>query len=401
MDPTVALQNIAMILKGKAKAQAFLDEHPHLAITNPKDAVRLVELAMAAASAPRTLKRKPQLPAEVREFRRRLATQDFEKILHTAKTLALCSLPVEPVKDIHIERTAVDERGVKVHVRFSSHDGVTPLPYGNDRAIITWLMTLAKEHGSPKVRFDSAMEFFHAFGMADSGKNYADLREALERISNVVISYGYLSHADNQDRSRGEKLVYDKSLPSRHDYKGEKTGLMKLPGFPSYFIEFGLRTYEELISTPVSIPLEILRRYRSSPTTWDLLNYIVASAASLGPNEERTESLKMVAQFLGSRDKNIRKLKQKVDQLAEEVGEYFNFTVVGRGSDAVVMMRELPPEVRPNSIAHASQQALSMGDEVSTPMLLEGELSVLPAKHPKPSTRPRLIKERTPRKPKP
>lgn len=350
MDSVTALQNLALVLKSKAKVSAFLAKHSGLSLDKPTEALQLVTLATAEATAPRT--RKPKLPSEVKEFKRRLVAQDFDRILHTAKTLALCSLPVDPQKERTIVREAVDERGTKVHVRFSSHDERIALPYGNDRAIITWLMTLAREHGSPKVEFDSAMQFFTAFGMADSGKNYADLREALERISNVVITYGYESRIANVDRDLGEKLVYDKQLPTRSDIRGEKTGLVRLTGLTNYYIQFGEQTFKELVSTPVSIPLDILRRYRSSPTSWDLLNFIVAASANLPPGGEHGVSLKMVSQFLGSRDKNLRKLKQKVDQLAVEVGEYLNFSVIGRGTNAVVMLGELPEELRPKTLGH-------------------------------------------------
>lgn len=388
MDSSTALQNIALLLRGKAKAQAFLSEHPDLSLVDPTQAAALVSLATAEASLPRTKKRKPQLPSEIREFQRKLATQDFDKIMHTAKTLALCSLPISPTEDRTIEREAIDDRGVKVHVRFSSHDPKIPLPYGNDRAIITWLMTLAREKGSPKVEFDSAMQFFSAFGMADSGKNYTDLREALERISNVVITYGYKSEAMDVDRDRGEKLVYDKQLPSRRDVTSERSGLVRFPGFlPSYYIEFGPRTFDELVASPVSIPLDILRRYRGTPTTWDLLNFIVASASRLGPDDERSESLKSIAQFMGSRDQNLRKLKQRADLLAREVGAFFNFTIVGSGANAVIKMHELPPgmsqKTLPNEVSHPASELLNHLEEPALGL----------------STRPRRVRTRS--KPKP
>lgn len=377
MDPATALQNLALVLKSKAKVSAFLSKHTDLSLDVPGEALQLITMATAEATPPpRT--RKPKLPSEVKEFKRRLVAQDFDRILHTAKTLALCSLPVDPQKERTIVREAVDERGTKVHVRFSSHDEKIALPYGNDRAIITWLMTLAREHGSPKVEFDSAMQFFTAFGMADSGKNYADLREALERISNVVITYGYESRVANVDRDLGEKLVYDKQLPTRSDIRGEKTGLVRLSGLTNYYIQFGEQTFKELVSTPVSIPLDILRRYRSSPTSWDLLNFIVAASANLTPGGEQGVSLKMISQFLGSRDKNLRKLKQKVDQLASEVGEYLNFSVIGRGTAAVVMLGELPEELRPKTLGHQNPQAVIATAIQTGGTHLDGELLPLP-----------------------
>jgi hypothetical protein len=217
------------------------------------------------------------------------------------------------------------------------------------------------------------MQFFHAFGMVDSGKNYSDLREALERISNVVITYGYESRAANVDRDLGEKLVYDKQLPTRSDVRGERTGLVRLSGL-QYYIQFGEQTFRELVSTPVSIPLEILRRYRSNPTAWDLLNFIVAQSATLPSGGERGVSLQLISQFLGSRDKNLRKLKLKLDQLAAEVGSYFNFHVIGRGTNAVVMLGELPQELRPTLAGQTIQSTLSTSPTLDGLPALEGQV---------------------------
>ena len=371
MDSKAALRTLAALLKGKGKLTAFLERHSQLSVEQPEEALELISLATVETSAPK--QPRPKLPAAVTDYKKKALAQDWERILHTAKTLALCSLPVDPPLVRTIVREAIDERGTRVHVKFSSHDERIALPYGNDRAIITWLMTLAREQSSPKVEFESAMQFFHAFGMADSGKNYADLREALERISNVVITYGYESRAANVDRDLGEKLVYDKQLPTRSDVRGERTGLVRLSGF-QYYIQFGEQTFRELVSTPVSIPLEILRRYRSTPTSWDLLNFIVAQSATLPPGGERGVSLQLISQFLGSRDKNLRKLKLKVDQLAAEVGTYLNFHVIGRGTNAVVMLGELPQELRPTLATQTTQSTLSTRPKPEELPALEGEV---------------------------
>lgn len=394
MDAALALKTLALILKGKAKALAFLAKHPELSVENPEDALRLISMATTAASAPR---QKPQLPLKIREFRRQVAKMDFERILHTAKTLALCSLPVEPTTARTIEREAIDEQGLKVRVNFSTHKANIALPYGNDRAIITWLMTLAREHGSPKVQFDSAMEFFSAFGIGDSGRNYVELREALERICNVVITYGYESELLDVDRDKGEKLVYDKQLPSRRDVSSERLGLVRLTGLPNYFIEFGDKTFKELVSSPVSIPLEILRRYRNNPTNWDLLNFIVAESAGIESGGSKSLSLSAVVQFLGSQDKNLRKLKLRIELLHQELGDFFNFSIIGRGTSTVLVLRELPEELRPKpTLGVESPKSLELKSPQEINTFEEAERILARPTH---VSRFRRIKRRLPPKP--
>lgn len=369
MDPSTATQILESLLKGKGKAKAFLESHPHLSIEEPEQALELIRLASARTKQVVEAKAKP-LPLEARLLRKKLASQDWNRLLHTAKTLALCSLPIEPVSERTIIREAVDDKGTRVHVKFSSHDPRIPLPYGNDRALITWLMTLAREKGSARVEFDSALEFFNAFGITDGGKNYEELREAMERISNVVITYGYQNTTANVDRDLGEKIVYDKQLPTRSDARAERTGLVKLPGIPSYYIQFGEQTFKDLVTTPVSLPLEILREYRNNPTSWDLLNFIVANGADMQEGDNaRPIPLAMLSQFLGSRDKNIRKLKMRVDSLAGEVGDILNFSVIGRGSQAVVMIGPTPPEFRAQNTPTLSGAGVHTIDvEISDPL---------------------------------
>jgi hypothetical protein len=282
-------------------------------------------------------------------------------------------------------------------VNFSTHKANIALPYGNDRAIITWLMTLAREHGSPKVQFDSAMEFFSAFGIGDSGRNYVELREALERICNVVITYGYESELLDVDRDKGEKLVYDKQLPSRRDVSSERLGLVRLTGLPNYFIEFGDKTFKELVSSPVSIPLEILRRYRNNPTNWDLLNFIVAESAGIESGGSKSLSLSAVVQFLGSQDKNLRKLKLRIELLHQELGEFFNFSIIGRGASTVLVLRELPEELRPKpTLGVESPKSLELKPTQEINTFEEAERILARPTH---VSRFRRIKRRLPPKP--
>jgi len=396
MDPTLAMKLLASQLKGKDKVRPFLEEHSDLSIDNPEHTIRLLELA---ASKSTTAVKRKVTPIEVRELRRKLANADFDMILHSAKTLALCSLPIEPTADRTLVREAVDPNGTKVHVKFSSHDPKVPLPYGNDRALITWLMTLARERGTPKVEFNSAQEYLQTFGITRSGENYRELRAAMERITNVVITYGYESADIDGEYDQGEKLVSRKYLPSQSDHRSESMGLVRLPGMITYFIQFGEQTFKELVTTPVSIPVEILRRYRNNPTCWDLLNFFVASSATIGENEERIYSVPMIAQFMGGKDKNPRKLKMKIDQLASEVGDYLGFSVSGRGKNTIIMLRQLPVELRTPALDTVdARPTLSMPKRaVAVETTIEGE--VMPSIPSQIYTHPRRTTKTHPHKP--
>lgn len=368
MDSATARQILLSLLKRPGRVQAFLEKHGSLSLDVPEQAMELVRIA----SVPKAQVVKKAPIEGLTELRKKIATQDWNKILHTAKTLALCSLPVAPIEARTLLREAVDDKGTRIHVMFSAHDERIPLPYGNDRALITWLMTLARERGSARVEFSSAMEFLDTFGIDRGGKSYEELRGALERIGNVVITYGYKSTLANIDRDQGEKLIFARQLPTKHDVRSENTGLIKLPGMPNYFVQFGEQTFRELVSTPVSIPVEILKHYRNNPLAWDLINFVVAQANTLQGDAEQAVPFSLLSQFLGSQDSNPYRLQAKIKQVQEEVGDYLNFSIVGKGSGSVLVMRALPPELVQKALAESAPPTPTIS--VVAPHI-EGELS--------------------------
>ena len=395
MDTATARQILLSVFNRPGRIQAHLDKHPELSIDDPVQALELVRLA----TVPKQPVFKKPVNDGLLDLRRKLANQDWNRILHTAKTLALCSLPVAPVEARTLVREAVDEKGTRIHVMFSSHDETIPLPYGNDRALITWLMTLARERGSSRVEFSSAMEFFDTFGIDSGGKSYSELRGALERIGNVVITYGYKSTLANVDRDQGEKLIFSRQLPTRHDAKSEGTGLIKLPGMPNYFVQFGEQTFRELVSTPVSVPVEILRHYRNNPVAWDLINFVVATATGLEGDAEHAVPFSLLTQFLGTQDSNPWRLQKKIKQVQEEIGTYLNFSVVGSGSGSVLVMRQLPPELRQGTIGDGSGHTSTLDSKAEIPVVLEGQFAV-PKFSLSTNTHTKIAKERKPQKPK-
>ena len=349
MDHELARQLLQSLLRSKKAAEAFLAEHPHLSIEREADQLELLRLAKQKGDKPRA-GRKPAAKAalEVRTVaQRKVVRQDWNKILHTAKTLALCSLPYDPVQERTLVRRTTLEDGTTVHVKFSAHDKNIELPYGKDRALITWLMTIARDQNNARVEFKSAMEFIRVFGVASNGKKYHDFRHAMERICNVTITYGYESETFNQDRDRGEKLVYDKSLPHKADYKAESLGLQTLPGIRDpYYIEFGQKTFQDLVANPVSVPLDIMKRYQNSPVSWDFLQFISSQIPELDAGEQKAFPLEMIIRFLGSVEQNPRKIRLKIDSILKDLGDYLgNVRLIGRGAASVLVIEGLPKEL--------------------------------------------------------
>ena len=367
MDLELAQQLLRGLLRTQKATEAFLLQNPHLSLEREDDRVELLRLAGSVVGKAPRAPRNHKAAQELRVTQRKVLNQDLNKILHTAKTLALCSLPYEPVSERTLVRRATMEDGTTVHVKFSAHDPSIELPYGKDRALITWLMTIAREQNSARVEFKSAMEFIKVFGIASNGKKYHEFRHAMERICNVTITYGYSSEAMNQDRDRGEKLVYEKNLPHRTDYKAETLGLRILPGIRDpFYIEFGPKTFQDLVANPVSVPLHVMKRYQNSPVSWDFLQFVSSQVPELADGEQRAFPLEMIIRFLGTTEQNPRKIRLKIDTILEELGEYLSHVkLIGRGSNSVLVIEGLPKAL------HSSPQL----NEFQSGLILEGEMT--------------------------
>lgn len=349
MDRDLAQQTLKNIFRSGKAAAAFLVEHPDLSLDREEDLVQLLQLANQK-QAKRHLAKKQTVKTrhEIRTTgKHKPVRQDWNQILHTAKTLALCSLPYDPVSERTLVRRTTLDDGTTVHVKFSAHDPNIELPFGKDRALITWLMTIARDQNSARVEFKSAMEFIRVFGISSNGKKYHEFRHAMERICNVTITYGYESETFNQDRDRGEKLVYDKSLPHKTDYQAESLGLQSLPGIRDpYYIEFGQKTFQDLVANPVSVPLEVMKRYQNSPVSWDFLQFVSAQIPELREGEQKAFPLENIIRFLGTTEQNPRKIRLRIDSILKELNPYLaNVQLVGRGASTVLVIQGLPKEL--------------------------------------------------------
>ncbi len=368
MDNTLTQHLLQSLLRTKKAFDAFMAENAHLSLEKQEDCVELLRLAHEKGAAAKATKRRiTSAKSHTVNERTKRVPEDWTVVLHTAKTLALCSLPHEPVKERTLVRQATLDDGTVVHVRFSAHNQDIELPHGKDRALITWLMTLAREQNNPRVTFKSALDYIQTFGIPRTGKAYSAFAQAMRRICNVVITYGYVSDTFDQDRDRGEKLVYDKNLPHRSDVKSEFMGLRTLPGLrEGYYVEFGEKTFQDLVANPVSVPLDILKRYQDSPIAWDFLQFVSYQAAELDSGQQKAFPLNQVIDFLGSSDTNTRKIRFKIDRLLKELGDYlYNVDLVGRGSQSVLIVKGVPKSAGSQTTPRPS---------LATNSVLEGEI---------------------------
>jgi hypothetical protein len=111
---------------------------------------------------------------------------DLRIKLVQAKALIFCALPYSRIPDRSVTRRARIGRESVLTVTFASIEPGVPLPYGADRALLGWIQTLC--YHDRFVSFDTLTQFFRAFGLSDSGREYARFRGRLERLMSLALS---------------------------------------------------------------------------------------------------------------------------------------------------------------------------------------------------------------------
>ena len=303
---------LGKFLKGADAIRDFLVLH------EGKAQNELIELAMASAQARTLVKRRQKTSlekAETTDLRRRATEQDWDELLIAARALVLCGLPYRKSEERQVVKKARLGNGQWLTVVYTAL-GEHPIPFGKDRAILSWITTVASRTGSPMVKFDTAMGFMRAFGMSDAGSNYKMIRASIDRLKSFSC---YVTVSDgNVEASSQEAVVKRALIPSRDDASRERGGGVRLPIMQEgFFVELDPSFFQEIKTHGVPIPLDVMRRYANNPMAWDFimfLNYRIKIARS--PSRIPLEQM---AQMLGTDDSNLRKVKMRLEEVLKEL----------------------------------------------------------------------------------
>ena len=289
-----------------------------LILHNGKEQSEIIEAAMEAATTRTIVKRRHRVVVEreeVKELRRRVTEQDWDELLIAARALVLCGLPYRKSAERQIVKKARLGNGQWLTVVYTAL-GEHPIPFGKDRAILSWITTVASRNGSPVVKFDSALEFMRAFGMSDAGSNYRLIRSSIDRLKSFSC---YVTVNDGTVEASSQEAVVKRALiPSRDDSSRERQGEVRLPVInEGFFVELDPTFFQELKAHGIPIPLDLMRRYANNPMAWDFimfLNYRIKIARS--PSRIPLEQM---AQMLGTDDSNLRKVKMRLEEVLREL----------------------------------------------------------------------------------
>jgi hypothetical protein len=192
-----------------------------------------------------------------------------------------------------------------------------PLPFGADRALLGWIQTLALQ-GGPTVRFDRLSDFFRAFGLASSGREYRIFRERLSRLCGLSITVRL--SAEDGDRQLSMIPIKKSFTPGAGDeartvLRSEASQLLLVPR--SYGLELDPDFYQYLCEHPVPLPMPIMRLFHNSPKAWDFAQIVLyrSYAASTACVMTWPELLDQMS----SEDTALSRLKATLRQVLREI----------------------------------------------------------------------------------
>lgn len=321
--PGSLLAALRTVLGSVAKAEKLLAAHPQASRQELLDlAVQQKEAEQEQRKAERRLARLKPEPADLAN---RLGKGELRDLIYVARALVLCGLPYKRTDKTYLTKRARLAKDVYMTVTFQANKEGVSLPFGQDRVLLGWLQTLAKKQRSPVVRFDSALQYFKAFNIHGTGKDYTRFREAMERLSKFSILVEITG--TGEEAGSKDSIIRRWYMPTRQDVRDERAGLVELPGLQTakqnrYFIEFDDAFFHELLNEAVPVPLEVMRQYADDPMAWDFIQFVAYRCKSA----KRVSRIPWpsLMEMLGSADTNHSRLRAKLGKVLDELSSFWS-----------------------------------------------------------------------------
>lgn len=229
------------------------------------------------------------------------------------RALAATALPVEPTTARSIER--YDTVG-RIRLVATATDPELPLPYGADRAVLLWALTLG--YTNNVVAFDSLNDYLRAFNCGTSGREVRRFRDGLARI-NALSLHVELRVGTGSVRTFNTHIFRSAYFPTRAERSSTpppessqlaifpKYGYELAPGFLELFKDRGY----------VFIPLQLLAPLHSSPGIWDLVVFLyLRSRSAVTPS---VISIPEIRAQLGIQDPNAGRTRIRLQRAIDHI----------------------------------------------------------------------------------
>jgi hypothetical protein len=245
------------------------------------------------------------------EARQAVAEGRHERLVQL-KALILCSLPYFSSAERSITRRARLGRRSCLSVTFTSVDAGVPLPYGSDRALLGWITTQALQHEG-FVSFRTLTEFFGAFGLSASGREYQRFWQRLARLKSLSIT---IVELDEETERRVAMHPIKRAFSPRAGREDEEA-----PGrraaVAGYGIDLDPDFWAYLRQNHVPLPLPLMRLFHPNPQAWDFAQFCLYRAWAA-----RSVAVVPWAELLGqmaSKDRSHSRLKQRLGKVLRQI----------------------------------------------------------------------------------
>lgn len=235
-----------------------------------------------------------------------------------ARAMVLCAFPYTRISERSVTRTARIGPETRISVTFTSVDPAVPLPFGADRALFAWMQTQSLHRG--RVDFGALSQYFDAFRLGSSGREYRVARERLRRLESLAMTIRVESPETEEvvrlhplKRASKPRLV---EIPCEERLAGALTLRRGRFGF-----ELDPDFWQHIKSHPVPLPLALMRQFHNRPQAWDFAAFLfyrsfAARSASVVPWDDLVDQL-------GSRDSFPRRLKASLARVLREIWVVF------------------------------------------------------------------------------
>ena len=233
----------------------------------------------------------------------------------------LCTLPLKRTRETRLRRRARIGQRDEIIVTFAAIDPRIGLPFGADRALLAWVQTRAFRDGY--ILFDTVGDFFTVFGLNSSGANYARFKARLERLANLTIQVRLSgSEIDITNAPPLERAVFpDTPALSREITIAEPDGIERVVRPERYGLQLSRSFHRYLCQSPISLPLDLLRRFHDRPMAWDFASFTIWRCYAA--NRMSFVPWGSLVEHHGSHDRDRKQLKRSLSRVLESIRQIY------------------------------------------------------------------------------
>lgn len=217
-------------------------------------------------------------------------TNEWTESIACARDIAMAFLPRKRTDLKVVKKSVVFGPDCEVHVKYSVPDDCE-MPFGSDRFVFFGIQHLARQSGSPLVRFEKAGQLLDMFGLPAGGTEYRRLRDRFMRLRSLNIEIETRRPGGSSSESTwgiGSRFIEEWALPSKRDADAERAGqgmLQLSESYSPYYVQLSDSLFRRVQSGSAKenillLRLDLLQHFRDCPIGWDFCVFLLHRCGS-------------------------------------------------------------------------------------------------------------------------